>query len=264
MNNIPILLVFLCLMFTASCVSTKKAIYFDNIQDAEIITKVDDLEPIIQKNDILSITVNSLNPEASQIFNLPNNSEAEVVSTTGRPIQITGYLVDQDGTIDFPVLGRIHAEGLKKSELKELILKSIIDQKLLMGPIVNVRYLNFRIIVIGEVSRPTVVIVPSEKITLLEALGFAGDLTVFAKRENVMIIREEENGGENKRIIKRLNLNSQELFTSPYYYLKSNDIVYVEPNNAKISSASTPRLWLPVIFSGLTVILVAVNMFVVN
>lgn len=221
----------------SSCVNTRNAVYLDNIGDTRMPITIDDLEPVIQKNDLLSITVSSPNPTATQIFNLPN--------VTGN--EATGYLVSQDGFIDFPMLGRINAAGLTKKQLKETITSSITKSQLLTDPVVAIRYLNYKVTVLGEVAKPTVINVTSEKVSLLEALGFAGDMTVYAKRNNVMVIREE--GGQ--RIVKRINLNSKELFTSPYYYLKSNDIVYVEPNKARVASASTSRVWLPTVMSAM-------------
>lgn len=221
----------------SSCVNTRNAVYLDNIGDTRIPITLDDLEPVIQKNDLLSITVSSPNPTATQIFNIPN--------VTGN--EATGYLVSQDGFIDFPMLGKVKAAGITKKQLKEDISSSITKSQLLTDPVVSIRYLNYKVTVLGEVAKPTVINVTSEKVSLLEALGFAGDMTVYAKRNNVMVIREE--GGQ--RIVKRINLNSKELFTSPYYYLKSNDIVYVEPNKARVASASTSRIWLPTVMSAM-------------
>ncbi|MFN2439536.1 MAG: polysaccharide biosynthesis/export family protein, partial [Chitinophagaceae bacterium] len=222
-------------------VNTRDATYFNNVKDTSLISLTSIPESVIQKNDILNISVSSMNPEASAIYNAPNESMAN-----GN--QISGYLVNEKGTIQFPVLEEIRAEGLTKEQLKVSITKSLLDKKLLVDPIVNIRFQNFRVTVLGEVARPTVVSVPSEKISLLEALGFAGDLTIYAKRNNVLLIREEE----GKKIIRRINLNSNELFTSPYYYLKSNDIVYVEPNKAKVASVSRSQQWLPVVLSVLS------------
>ena len=240
----------------SSCASTKQATYFNGLKDSEIAVKIQSLEPVIQKNDLLSISVSSLNEEASKIFNAPNATVIQASSRVENGLsQTSGYLVSQDGMIHFPVLGNIKAVGLTKKQLKEKITQSIQEKQLLRDPIVDVRYLNYRVTVLGEVGRPSVISVPNEKITLLEALGLAGDLTIYAKRDNIMVVREEE----GKRIIKRLNLNSNELFTSPYYYLKSNDIVYVEPNKARVTSASQARNWLPVVFSGLSVVVIAVD-----
>jgi polysaccharide biosynthesis/export protein len=245
----------LCLLFFSACVNSKKVVYFNNIQDTEIKTAIMDFEPLIQKNDILSISVSSLNPEASKIFNAPNVTEAEGVDLTGRAMNISGYLVDQDGYIQFPFLGNIKAVGLTKKALQENIAKTLVTKKLLLDPIINIRFLNFRVTVLGEVAHPTVVNVPSEKITLLEALGLAGDLTIYAKRHNLLLIREEE----GKKTIRRIDLNSTALFTSPYYYLRPNDIVYVEPDKARVASANPVRQWLPLVFSGLTIVVIGLD-----
>lgn len=233
------------IIFIAGCVNSRAATYFNDLGDGIISSKVPLLESIIQKNDILSISVTSLNPEATVIFNTPTNSSGGLTT-----MQSGGYIVSIDGTLEFPVLGSIKAEGLTKSQLKETITAAIISRKLLLEPNVMIRFLNFRVTVLGEVGRPAVVTVPSEKLSLLEALGLAGDMTIFAKRDNVLIIREEN----NNKIIKRLDLNSQDLFSSPYYYLQSNDIVYVSPNKAKVSSAKETRIWLPSLLSGLALI----------
>jgi polysaccharide export outer membrane protein len=241
--------------FAVSCVNTRKAVYFNDIQDSTIPLTLADLEPIIQKNDLLSITVSSLNSKATETFNAPNTATMQSGSAMGNSIQATGYLVDGDGYIQFPVLGKIKATGLTKKALTDNITKSLIDTKQLLDPIVNIRYLNYRVTVLGEVAHPTVVNVPNEKITLLEAIGLAGDLTLFAKRDNVMVLREED----GKRIIKRLDLNSNEILTSPYFYLKTNDIVYVEPNKAKIRSTNRISEWLPVVFSGLSLAAIIID-----
>jgi polysaccharide export outer membrane protein len=135
----------------------------------------------------------------------------------------------------------------------------MISKKLLVDPIVSIRFLNYRVTVLGEVARPTVISVSNEKISLLEAIGLAGDLTIFAKRESVMIIREMENG---KKLIKRINLNSTEIFTSPYYYLKTNDIVYAEPNKNRVASSSYVTQVLPIVLSALSLVVVVVSTLV--
>ena len=231
-----------------SCVSTKEATYFNGLKDTSLIASKIIAEPAIQINDILNISVSSMNPEASSMYNTPNESK-------GDANQLSGYLVDGDGNIQFPVLKSVKAAGLTKEQLKTAITKSLLDKKLLIDPIVSIRFQNFRVTVLGEVARPTVVSVPSEKISLLEALGFAGDLTIYAKRDNVLVIREED----GKKVIKRINLNTNELFGSPYYYLKSNDIVYVEPNKAKIASVSRSQVWLPVIMSAVTLGIIVID-----
>lgn len=246
----------ICLIsICSSCVNTRKAVYFSDVGDTTLQPAVSELEPIIKPNDILSISVSSLNPEASNVFNAPNLPPTLYNANTPTTTQTTGYLVDLEGFIQFPILGTIKASGLSKKELKEQLTQALLNKKLLVDPIVDIRYLNFRVSVMGEVARPTVVTVPSEKISLLEALALAGDLTVNARRDNVMVIREE-NG---QRIVKRLDLNSNTLLTSPYYYLKSNDIVYAEPNKSKVASTRTVYQWLPVVFSVMSFGIIAVD-----
>jgi polysaccharide export outer membrane protein len=240
------------ILLCTSCGSTRKAVYFDNIQDATIPITIENLEPVLQKNDLLSISVGSLNRTASEAFNAPNSS--------GTLTQASGYLIDQDGNIKFPVLGTIKAAGITKKALGDYITKSLIESKQLLDPVVTVRYLNFKVTVLGEVARPMVVSVPNEKITLLEALGTAGDLTLFARRNNVLILRDEA----NSRIVKRIDLNSRELLTSPYFNLKSNDVIYVEPNKAKVASTTRTTQLLPIILSGLSVLFVVVERYIGN
>ena len=161
-------------------------------------------ESIIQKNDILSIVVSDLNPKATEIFNPGNTDNADPSATSNKDMS-RGYLVDTDGNIYFPLLGSIKAEGLTKTQLKDKIRNLSIEKKILLDPIVNIRFLNFRVTVLGEVGRPTVIPIPNEKISLLEALGLAGDLTIYGNRTNVMVIREEVVPGQTEqRSIHRL------------------------------------------------------------
>lgn len=232
-----------------SCVNTQKAVYFNGQGDANLPSTVTVPQTVIATNDLLSITVTSLNPAASAVFNSPNITNPGTTGNSGgEPVQASGYLVDADGNIQFPILGTIKAAGLTEAQLRTQIVRGINDRKLLVDPIVTVRHLNFRVTVLGEVNRPTVINVPSEKITLLEALGLAGDITIFGKRDNVLLIREEA----GQKVIKRLNLNTSEIFTSSYYYLRSNDIVYVEPNKARVAGTSRANQLLPIILSGLS------------
>lgn len=240
-----------------SCVDVKKATYFNDTYNVTIASSVSTLEPVIQKNDLLSISVTSLLPAATEIFNAPNDNRISSGTSTGNNNNAAGYLVNQDGSIQFPILGKIKAAGLNKKEFGDNLAKSLVDKKLLLEPIVTVRYLNFKVTVLGEVAHPTVVNVQNEKITLLEALGLAGDVTIYGKRDNVRVIREEE----GQKIIKAFNLNSAEIFTSPYYYLKSNDIVYVEPNKSKVATTGRSTMWLPVVLSGISVVIITLERF---
>jgi polysaccharide export outer membrane protein len=254
-NRKRVVLSFLALsvIFTSGCVNTRSATYFNGVTDKTITANTPIPESVIQKNDLLSISVSSLNPEASAVFNSPNVSNLMVPGSNSNPA--SGYLVSTDGTIQFPILGSIKALGLTKDQLKESISNKLLERKLLIDPIVNVRFLNFRITVLGEVKNPTVVTVPNEKISLLEAIGLAGDLTIYARRDNVLVIREE-NGDKT---IKRLDLNSNELLSSQYYYLKSNDVIYVEPNKSKVASTGRGQQWVPVVLSGLSLVVIVLD-----
>lgn len=246
----------ICLVMT-SCVNTRKAVYFDGLKDGIISANTPVPETIIEKNDLLNISVTSLNPDASAIFNTTN---VYTYNMNGTGVtSLMGYLVNAEGTIQFPILGSIKAEGLTKGQLKESITKKLTDQKLLTDPIVTVRFLNFHITVLGEVGHPGLLNVPNEKISLLEAIGLAGDLTIFARRDNVLVIRENENGD---KVIKRIDLNSTELLSSPYYYLQSNDMVYVEPNKSKVASAGRGQQWIPAVLSGLSLVAIVIDRLV--
>ena len=237
-----------CSFVLSSCSSSRNTVYFNNQQDAVIKASNLSSKNTIQPNDILSIAVTSLNPAATEIFNKPNNSYVSTSSLTGANLQSPGYLVSDEGNIQFPVLGTMKITGMTTNELREKITAELINKKLLVDPIVIIRQLNFKVSVLGEVGRPSVVNIPSEKISLLEALGLAGDITIYGKKDNVMIIREED--GVKK--IKRINLNSSEIFTSDYYYLKSNDIVYVEANKAKVASSTKSATLIPILLSALS------------
>ena len=243
---------FLLIILFTSCLNTRKVAYFSDVKDSTLISSQAGLEPIIQKKDILSISVSSLSQEATIIFNIPNLPLNPSAGANPNTPQTSGYLVGEDGSIKFPILGDISAVGLTQKQLENNITAMLKDKKLLFDPIVTSRFLNFRVTVLGEVARPGVVLVPSEQISILEALGQAGDLTIYGLRDNVILIRQE---GDTK-LVKRLNLTSSDLLQSPYYFLKSNDIVYVEPGKAKVAASDRTQQLLPIIFSGISVIVV--------
>lgn len=248
-------LLIILLSSLTSCVNIKKATSFHNIPDSEFKVIDENLEPVVKENDLLSISVTSLNPEATEVFNASNLSVTQTSTATGTTTQASGYLVDQEGFIRFPILGKIKAAGKTKQELREEITGELVERKLLLEPIVDIRYLNFRVSVLGEVRNPSVVTIPSERVTILEALGLAGDLTVYANRDNILLVREEN----NVRKLVRLDLTSDEIFTSPYYNLKSNDIIYVEANKSKVASTSRANQWLPIILSSLSLAVIALD-----
>ncbi len=241
----PAQMVYFFIFLCTSCASTQKVLYFNNIQNKEF--EDEDIIPLIQKSDILNITVSSLNPDATLIFNQPNLS--------GNNQLMTGYLVNSEGNIIFPVLGKIKVAGLTQKNLADDLTQLLVKKKLLVDPIISVRVVNFKVTILGEVARPTVVPVPNEKISMLEALGIAGDMTLYAQRDNVLLIRVE-NG---KKITRRININSPDFLTSPYYYLKTNDVVYVEPNKTKVASTTRTQQLLPTIFSALSLVIIIIT-----
>jgi polysaccharide export outer membrane protein len=227
-------LIIIVFFSACSCVSHKSLVYFFDPADTvkyrkTIISELVDSK--IQPDDILSISVNSINPEATMIFN-DQNAVVKIndVATT-QAASLSGYLVDSEGNIDFPMLGKQKVMGLSTQQFKDT-LKLKLD-KYLKDPIVNVRLQNFKITVLGEVNRPATFTIPSERITLLEALGRAGDMTIYGQKHKVLIIRESNGIRETARV----DLQSKEFFNSPYYYLNKNDIVVVDPSNAKTGAS---------------------------
>ena len=237
------LVVCMAVFFTA-CTSTKKIIYLQDVvplKQQEIEQKY---EVIIHGDDLLAIMVNSRDPELALPFNMPMVSY-QLGSNTGGQQRVLGYLVDTNGNIDFPILGEIHVEGLTRMQLTELIKNKLIEGDLIKDPIVTVQFLNFKISVMGEVGRPGSFTISGDRITLLEALSMAGDLTIYGRRDRVGVIRE--NNG--KRTILFHDLRSADIFNSPCYYLQQNDIVYVEPNKARtgqsrVNSNNSASVWL--------------------
>lgn len=234
--------VLLALTATAaiSCSTTYKKINY--IQDAtpdlaEEITINKGI--LIQPKDMISIVVSSRNPELAQIFNLPRVTYqlgSGTLSGNGGSNSngIVGYSVNNDGNIDFPVLGELHVAGLTRWEVSRLIKRQLAERDLLKDAVVTVEFMNFKVSVIGEVNAPDTYDISGDKITLLEALSMAGDLTIYGRRDNVSVIREQ-NG---ERVIYRVDLRSVDLFDSPAYYLQQNDVVYVEPNKVRAGQST--------------------------
>jgi len=247
-------ILFFTVVSFVACIDTKKSTYFNGAVDTTFVQAPNANEIIIQSNDILSISISSLNADASAIFNTTNNFLISSSSASGSNSQSIGYLVNSEGNIQLPMLGTIRAAGLTKDELKKLITTVIVEKKLLVDPIVNIRHLNYEITVIGEVGRPTVITVPSEKISLLKALGLAGDITPYGEKHNVMLIRDIK--GQKK--IVYLNLNDPTFLQSPYYYLLPNDVIYVRSDKNKLASIDRGRQILPSLIYTLSVIAVLV------
>lgn len=221
----------LSILMLTSCVSKKDVIYYNNIDDISNTENV--FNTTLQRDDLLMILVSAQDPLAAQPFNLMSNLSVNPTNqAAGGQQQQQLYLVDSEGNIEFPVIGTINVAGKTKNELV-LELKNKIS-KYVINPIINVRIMNYQIAVQGEVNKPDVFRIDSERITLPEALSKAGDLTIYGKRDNILIIREQ-NG---KRITHRVDLTSSDFVNSDFYYLKQNDIIYVEPNKVKVNSAA--------------------------
>jgi polysaccharide export outer membrane protein len=219
-----LLIVGLCALLVSGCSSYKKVPY---LQDADMIKDIQQQLPMydakIMPKDLLTITVNTTDPAVAAPFNLT------VQSTGNGQSPLQQYLVSNEGTIDFPVLGSMHVSGLTKSEAENLIREKL-GAYLKETPIVTVRMTNYKISVLGEVASPGMFTINNEKVNIFEALALAGDLTIWGQRDNVKLIREDAMG---QREIINLNLNKADIVTSPYYYLQQNDILYVTPNKTQ-------------------------------
>ena len=211
-----------------SCASSKKVVYLQDVVPLKQQVIEQKYEVYIHNDDLLAIMVNSKNPELALPFNMPMVTY-QLGSERGGQQRVLGYLVDTNGDIDFPILGKLHVVGLTRLQLTDLIKQRLIEEDLIKDPIVTVQFLNYKVAVMGEVNRPGSFNISGDRITLLEALSMAGDLTIYGRRDRVAVIREKD----GKRTILFHDLRSADIFNSPCYYLQQNDIVYVEPNKAK-------------------------------
>jgi polysaccharide export outer membrane protein len=211
----------------SSCASKKEVVYFQNTGDFETIVDRNSFTPKFKVDDLVNIHVSTLDPEASVPFNLFRGASEGGI----RPEQVD-YLIDKDGEIDFPVIGKVKISGLSAEEVRVLLRDKLNDY--LKDPIINIRLRNFTVTILGEVRRPGTYPVNGERITILEALGLAGDLGVKGVRENVMVIRDFD----GTKVYTRIDLTKKEAMSSPVYYLTQNDVVYVEPNQSAITASS--------------------------
>ena len=213
-----------------SCASSKKVVYLQDVVPLKQQDIEQKYEVYVHNDDLLAIMVNSKNPELALPFNMPMVSyQLGSGSTNSGSQRVLGYLVDGNGDIDFPILGKLHVAGLTRMQLTEMIKQRLIEGDLIKDPIVTVQFLNYKVSVMGEVNRPGSFNISGDRITLLEALSMAGDLMIYGRRDRVAVIREKD----GKRTILMHDLRSSDIFNSPCYYLQQNDIVYVEPNKAK-------------------------------
>ena len=230
LKNLNLFTIALALMAIVSCGPVKDITYFQNkvVNEPEAIDKHAGI--VIQPKDMLSIVVSSRNPELVAMFNLSTvNYQIGTESTGTSQQKLLGYVVDNAGYIDFPVLGPIEVAGLTRWELSELIKNRLIKDGLLSDAVVTVEFMNFKVSVIGEVNAPGTFTLNNDKVTILQAISLARDLTIFGMRENVCVIRESE----GERTIYEINLCDVSMFNSPAYYLQQNDVIYVQPSEIK-------------------------------
>lgn len=247
----------------SSCTTTKQTIYFQG-DTASYIS----LKPIIprsvraQPEDILGITVSSLSEESNKMFELPISAGLHYAIYPGTigggtGLQPLGYQVDSLGLIEIPLIGRVKVSNLTTSEVADTLRRKL--NLYLKEPTVNVRILNHKFTILGEINRPATYNILDNRTSIIEAIGMAGDLTIFGRRENVVIIRQEN----NKREQVRVNLLSSNILNSPYYYLRNGDIIYIEPSRVKVTSNDRTFQLLPIVTS-IVGAFVAVSALIIN
>ena len=265
--NLLFFVVFAALMFT-SCESQKRVIYFQNYSagDSSALRKPDLYDAKIKPKDILSITIVTSEPEASKSFNLITPQVVDMSSLSNNAYlsqqpTIQTYLVDNSGFIDFPSLGRIKVTGLTRTELEAVLQEKLKPSFNHEKPIITIRITNYSVNVLGEVSRPGKYTTINDRMTILDAIAQAGDLTIYGRRDNIKILRENMDG--SKKYIY-VNLNDKNVVSSPGYFLEQNDVIYVEPNGPRsrasmVSAAETYRI--TIISTVLSVASILVNVF---
>jgi len=264
MRHIFRYLSFVMLSLLAACSTPQKTIYFSSNTALDPSVQVQKIEkpkePIIQSDDIIAISITTISSMSD-----PNKSPVSIFSEGGTPFSITAtigsgagsasgnnnaYRVDAGGYIDFPVLGKIRIGGLTIREAKDLLAKKLKDY--VKEPVVEARIINYKVTVLGEINHPGFVIAPNQQITILDAIAACGDIPITGRKDNIMVIRETE----GTREYARLNLNSKEIFNSPYYYLKQNDVVYIEPARIKRQQGNEfLQFYLPAVTSLLSTVL---------
>jgi polysaccharide export outer membrane protein len=212
-----------------SCASRKNVAYLQDVDSEKNSAELLNYEPRLQKDDLLSIIISADQPEATLPFNMPQIQGNYQVNENQDGIKT--YLIDSYGDIQFPVIGKVRLAGLSRTDAVKKIENEV--KLYITNPTVNLRILNYKVAVIGEVNKPGNYKIASERLTLLEALSQAGDLTIYGKRNNVLIIRESD----GKRTFNRVDMTKADFVSSPYYYLSQNDVVVIEPNKTKVNSS---------------------------
>lgn len=228
-------LIILSIVFIASCAPREKIVYFQNLED---YVSENNIEPTrFKPNDMISIIVSASNVESAIPFNLLSIARPVTTARSSQSLFGSGtsmevpYMINSEGEIEFPVLGTIKIEGMSTKELQEYLITEL--KEYIKDPIVNIRFLNFTITILGEVAIPGTYPVGGERISLPEALGLAGDMSIFGRRDNILVVREIS----GRKTYKYLDIRDPNILNSDYYYLQQHDIVYVEPNRAERQSS---------------------------
>lgn len=250
-KKVTIITLLLSVMILASCNSKKDIVYFQEINnEKQVENQVTNRAQLLKANDLIEVIVLAFDMSAVALFN--GQGISGDISGGGAKT----YLIDHSGFIEFPLLGNIKMAGLTRTEATSLLKDKIAEY--VKDPIVNLELKNFRVTVLGEVARPGVYQVNNERITLLEALGLAGDMTIFGERKNILVIREKD----GKKVYTRIDLTSDEIFKSPVYYLSQNDVVYIEPNKSKVRESKTSSMG--VVLSIVGILLSAMTLIIRN
>lgn len=237
MRKFSILCGIIAILLT-SCSTSKDVIYLQDVENlsSNILAQTGSIpDQLVMPGDLLDITIMATDRTAVQPFNRRIVDISKGISAQQNSDELNFYLVDNKGYIDMPVLGRIYAQGMTKTQLEDYIRDQIYPKYIHEKPAVTVRFENFRISVLGDVKSPDSYIIPNERVNVLEALALAGDLNITGRRDNVLLVRTNPDGS---RTTARLNLNDKDLILSPYFYLQQNDVLYVEPNASKVASAT--------------------------
>lgn len=236
------LLLAACAALLSSCATPKEVVYFQDLQQTDgTLAAVQAKEIRVRPDDKISIIVNSRDPQLTDLFNLPYVSRQlgqtlrSVTSTYGQSQGVSGYTVDSEGNIDFPVLGKIHVEGMTREEIGRYIKDELVGQDLVKDPVVTVEFMNLTVSVMGEVAKPGRYAIERDRITILDALSMAGDLTIYGRRDAVMVQRME---GDTLQVYELNLVSGQDVYNSPAFYLQQNDLVYVAPNDVKVREST--------------------------
>jgi len=249
-TGLPLLMLLISL---TSCYNTKKISYFNYVPDSLYTDPMSlDLhpftDPTIKPNDILQISVQTIDPQATMMM----GTQSAPATGGGQGAGVSGYMVDKNGEIELPLAGRIKVGGMTTSQARDAIAKKA--EHYYKNPVVNVRFANFTITILGEVGRPGQITVPSEKISVLDAIGLAGDLKVTGRRNDILLIREES----GRKVFFRYDLNKEDMFHGPYFYLRQHDILYVGPTkNAAAQADVTTAKTLQYVTMGLSLVSLA-------